>query len=141
MPLDATMSRDLIRRRRNAGYAAVVAVGFAGDVGVFRLASAENLEAHLSTLQPGTWQALRFERIIWTQGPAVARTIVMGVERFLASAALGSHWFRASLEVLDIAIAAEAMSLKAATWTQAEIVARLKAQSDREADRFAAGVI
>lgn len=140
MPLDATMSRDMIRRRRNAGYAAVVAVGFQGDAGVFRLASAENLEGHLSTLQPGTWQALRFERITWTAGPAVARTIVMGVERFLASSALGQHWFRASLEVLDIAIAAEAMSLKASTWTQADLIARLKAQSDREADRFAEGV-
>ncbi len=140
MPLDATMSRDLIRRRRNAGYAAVVAVGFSGDSGVFRLASAENLEAHLSTLQPGTWQALHFNRIIWTAGPAVARTIVVGVERFLKTFALGNHWFRASLEVLDIAIAAEAMSLKASTWSQADLIARLKAQSDSEADRFAAGV-
>jgi hypothetical protein len=137
--IDAAMSRDLIRRRRNAGYAAVVAVGFGGDPGVFRLASAENLEAHLSTLQPGTWQALRFERIVWTAGPAVARTIVMGVERRLKAQCLGQHWFRASLEVLDIAIAAEAMSLKAATWSQSELIARLKAQSDREADRFAEG--
>jgi hypothetical protein len=138
--INIAMGKDIIRRRRNAGYAAVCAVGVAADTSVFRLASAENIEDHLKQLQPGRWERLEFVRLIWTPGPTVARTIVVGAERFLASAALGNHWYRASLEVLDIAIAAEAMSLKASIWSQAELVARLKAQSDREADRFAAGV-
>lgn len=138
--INIAMPRDLVRRRKNAGYAAVCAVGFPADPCVFRLATAENVEAHLAMLQPGSWQALRFERLVWTPGLAVARTIVVGVERLLASSALGHHWFRSSLEVLDIAIAAEAMSLKAQTWSHAELVERLREQSNRQADRFAEGV-
>lgn len=141
MPIDVAMPRDLVRRRKNAGYAAICAVSFDADPGVFRLATAENVEAHLSMLQPGTWQLLHFARLVWTPGPAVARTVVVGVERFLASTHLGHHWFRSSLEVLDIAIAAEAMSIKASTWTHPELIARLKGHADREADRFAEGVI
>lgn len=141
MPVDVTMSRDLLHRRKVIGYAAIVAVGFDADPGVFRLATAENVEAHLPQLQPGRWEKLHFSRVIWTPGLAVARTIVSAVERFLTSTHLGHHWFRSSLEVLDIAIAAEAMSIKASTWSQAELLARLKGQADREADRFAAGVI
>ncbi|MES0071878.1 hypothetical protein [Mesorhizobium sp. M0058] len=140
MPIDIDMPRDLVRRRKNAGYAAICAVGFAADPGVFRLATAENIEAHLSLLQPGTWQPLHFVRVVWTPGLPVARTIVLATERFLLSMHLGQHWHRASLEVLDIAIAAEVLTLRASTWSHPELTASLKGQANREADRFAEGV-
>lgn len=141
MPIDIDMPRDLLQRRKKTGYAAICAVGFKADPGVFRLATAENIEAHLSLIQPGTWQPLHFERVVWTPGLAVARTIVLAVERFFASAHLGQHWFRIPLEALDIAIAAESISLKTSTWSHPELIARLRGQADREADRFAAGII
>lgn len=141
MPVDIAMARNLVERRKAAGYAAIVAVGFEADQGVFRLATAENLEAHLPQLQPGRWERLHFASVIWTPGAAVARTIVVGVERFLASTHLGNHWYRASLETLHSAILVEAAALRSAIWTQAELIARLKGQADRAADRFAAGVI
>ena len=142
MPLDVAMPRDLLQRRKNTGYAAICAVGFKADTGVFRLATAENIEAHLSLLQPGTWQPLYFVRLVWTPGLAVARTIVVGAERMLARAGaeLGQHWFRAGLEILDELIAAEARNLKTPIWSHPELIARLRGQASREADRFAEGV-
>ncbi len=141
--IDPSMSRDLTRRRKEAGYAAICAVGFAADPGVFRVATAENTEGHLSLLQPGTWQPLHFARLVWTPGLAVARTIVVGAEKFLTDigASLGQHWFRAELNVLDDLIRAEAESLRSPLWTHLQLIARLRAKADEEADRFAAGII
>lgn len=142
MPIDVSMSRDLVRRRKNEGYAAVCAVGFDADPGVFRLATAENIEGHLSLLQPGNWQPMHFVRVVWTPGLAVARTIATGAERFLINinAHLGQHWFRADLDVLDGLVQAEAVSLKSPIWSQRELIQRLQRHSDREADRFAEGI-
>lgn len=140
MPIDAAMPRDLARGRKSAGYAAICAVGFASDPEVFRLATAENIEEHLKQLQPGRWEQLYFSRIVWTPGLAVARTVVLGTERFLQSRHLGQHWYRTAIETIDIAIAAEVRRLKASTWSHADLIARLREQSNREADRFAEGV-
>ncbi|RWB67583.1 hypothetical protein [Mesorhizobium sp.] len=136
------MSRDLRIRRKTIGYCAICAVGMVTDPEVFRLATAENVEAHLSQLQPGTWQALQFQRVLWTPGFAVARTIVVGVERFLTDVgnSLGNHWYRAPLELLDQLIVAQQMTLKARLWTHQELVARLRNHANEEADRFANGV-
>ena len=72
----------------------------------------------------------------------MARTIVMGTERFLTDTghALGQHWFRAGLDVLDDLIVAEATRLKSPTWSHPELITRLRGQANREADRFAEGV-
>lgn len=142
MPVDVSMPRDLIKRRKNAGYAAICAVGFKSDPGVFRIATAENVEGHLSLLQPGTWEPLHFERLIWTPGLAVARTIVVGAEKFLTDLRLhlGQHWFRADLDVLDQLILSEARKLNSPFWSNAELIIRLRTQANKEADRFAEGV-
>jgi hypothetical protein len=141
MPVNVAMPRNLIDRRKSAGYAAVCAVGFDADPGVFRLATAENLEAHLPQLQPGRWERLHFAHVVWTPGLAVARTIVLAAERFLVNFHLGQHWYRASLETLSSVIAAEASTLRSTIWSHSELIARLKGQADREADRFAEGII
>ena len=141
MPCDIAMPRNLVERRKSAGYAAVCAVGFDADPGVFRLATAENIEAHLPQLQPGRWEPLHFAYVVWTPGLAVARTIVQGVERFLANFHLGQHWYRAGLDVLHGVLLAEASALRSTVWSQAEMIARLKGHADREADRFASGII
>lgn len=140
---NASMPRDLLRRRREAGYAAICAVGFEGDPSVRRLGPAENVEAHLTILQPGRWERLHFDRILWTPGMAVARTIVDKAEKFLTEAghALGNHWFRVEIDVLDDLFRAEAISLNARTWTMDELTIRLKRQADAEADRYARGEI
>ena len=97
--VDISMPRDLVRRRRNAGYAAICAIGVSSDPKVFRLGTAENVEGVLAQLQPGTWEKLHFARLVWTQGLAVARTIVTGAERALETSArpLGGHWYRGEL--------------------------------------------
>ncbi|RUV37451.1 hypothetical protein [Mesorhizobium sp. M7A.F.Ca.MR.148.00.0.0] len=141
MPVDIAMPRNLVERRKNFGYAAVCAVGFDADPGVFRLAPAENIEALLPQLQPGRWERLHFAKVVWTPGLPVARTLVLAAERFLANVHLGQHWYRSSLETLTAVLLAEAAALRSAVWSHAELLARLKAQADREADRFAAGVI
>lgn len=141
MPVDIAMARNLVERRKAAGYAAIVAIGFDADPGVFRLATAENIEGHLPLLQPGRWERLHFAYVIWTPGAAVARTIVQAAERFLANFHLGQHWYRASLETLNTLLLAEALALRSTVWSQADLIARLKGQADREADRFAAGII
>jgi hypothetical protein len=138
---DIAMPRDLVQRRKNVGYAAVCAVGFDADPGVFRLATAENIEGHLPLLQPGRWESLHFAHVVWTPGLLVARTIVLGAERSLANCHLGQHWYRASLETLNSVLMAEALALKSTTWSHPELIARLKGQADREADRFAEGII
>lgn len=91
--VDISMPRDLLRRRRNAGYAAVCVVGTAADPKIFRIGTAENVEGVLAQLQPGAWARLHFTRIVWTQGSVVARTVVAGAERSLETTAkaLGSH--------------------------------------------------
>lgn len=141
MPCDIAMPRNLVERRKNAGYAAVCAVGFDADPGVFRLAPAENIEALLPQLQPGRWERLHFANVVWTPGLAVARTLVLAAERFLANVHLGQHWYRANLETLNSVLLAEAAALRSTVWSHAELIALLKGQADREADRFAAGVI
>lgn len=141
MPCNIAMPRNLIDRRKSAGYAAVCAVGFDADPGVFRLATAENLEAHLPQLQPGRWERLHFAHVVWTPGLAVARTIVLAAERFLVNFHLGQHWYRASLETLDGVLRAEALALRSTIWSHPELIVRLKVQADREADRFAEGII
>jgi hypothetical protein len=72
-----------------------------------------------------------------------ARTIATKAERWLTDAkfGLGQHWYRAELDVLDDLIKAEAISLRARTWTHQELIDRLQKQLDEEADRFAAGHI
>lgn len=142
MPVDARMSHDLRIRRKSIGYCAICAVGMEADRSVFRLATAQSIETHLADLQPGTWQALHFERVIWTPGFAVARTIVLKVERFLTDVghSLGNHWYRAKLDLLDQLIVAEQRSLNTRLWTHQELIARLKSHADEEADRFAEGV-
>lgn len=142
-PVDISMPRDLIRRRKNAGYAAICAVGFDADPHVFRLATAENVEGHLSLLQPGTWQPLHFVRLVWTPGLAVARTIATGAEEFLTDLGqhLGQHWYRAEMGLLDELVHAGATKLNSPTWTHSELIARLRRDANREADRFAAGFI
>ena len=135
------MPRNLVQRRKNGGYAAVCAVGFDADPGVFRLGAAENIEGLLPLLQPGRWERLHFAHVVWTPGMAVARTIVLGAERSLANCHLGQHWYRASLETLNSVITAEAVALRSTVWSHADLIARLKGQADREADRFAAGII
>lgn len=143
MPVDISMSAPLRRRRKFAGYAAICAVGVAERPGVFRIATAENVEAHIAGLQPGSWHKLHFDRVIWTPGLAVARTIVVNAEKFLSNTghALGNHWFRVEdTGLLDELIVAEAQSLRAPLWSQDELVARLQAQADREADNFAKGI-
>lgn len=143
MPVDISMPRDIAKRRKNAGYAAICTVGFDADTGVFRLATAENVEGHLSLLQPGTWQPLHFVRVVWTPGLAVARTIAVGAEKFLTDigAHLGQHWYRAGLDVLDDLVKSEAASLNSPIWSHRDLIQRLTRQADREADRFAAGII
>lgn len=141
MPVDIAMPRNLVDRRKNAGHAAVCAVGFEADPGVFRLATAENIEAHLPQLQPGRWERLHFAHVVWTPGLAVARTIVLGAERTFANCHLGQHWYRASLDVLHGVILAEAASLRSPIWSQSEMMQMLIGQAIRAADRFAAGII
>ena len=141
MPIDIAMPRNLVERRKNDGYAAVCAVGFDADPGVFRLATAENIEAHLPQLQPGRWERLHFAYVVWTPGLVVARTIVLGAERSLANCHFGQHWYRASLDVLNGLLLAEATALRSTVWSHPELIARLKGQADREADRFAEGII
>jgi hypothetical protein len=137
---DIAMPSNLVQRRKNAGYAAVCAVGFDADPGVFRLATAENIEAHLPLLQPGRWERLHFAHVVWTPGMAVARTIMLGAERSLANCHLGQHWYRASLDTLNNVLLAEAVALRSTVWSHPELIARLKGQENREADRFAEGV-
>ena len=141
MSVDVSLPRDLLRLRKNGGYAAVCAVGYDAEPKVFRIATAENIEGHLALVQPGTWQKLQLVRVVWTPGMAVARTIVLSAERFLTNAGflLGNHWYSAGLDVFDDLVRAEAMSLRATTWTQAELAIRLRTQANREADRFAEG--
>ena len=139
--LDIAMPRHLVQRRKNVGYAAVCAVGFDADLGVFRLATAENIEGHLPQLQAGRWERLHFAYVVWTPGLVVARTIVLGAERSLANCHLGQHWYRASLDTLNSVLMAEAVALRSTVWSHAELIARLRGQADREADRFAAGII
>ena len=141
MPVDIAMPRNLLQRRKNAGYAAICAVGFDADPGVFRLATAENIEGHLPLLQPGRWERLHLAHVAWTPGMAVARTIVLGAERFLANFHLGQHWYRASLKTLNSVLMAEAVALRSTIWSHPELIARLRGQADSEADRFAAGII
>lgn len=138
---NAAMPRDLMRRRREAGYAAICVVGFAEDPTVHRIGPAENIEAHLTLLQPGRWERLHFDRVLWTQGMAVARTIVDKAEKSLTDSghALGNHWFRVEIDVLDDLFRAEAISLNARTWTPDELTIRLKRQADAEADRYGRG--
>lgn len=141
MPVDIAMPRNLVDRRKNAGYAAVCAVGFDADPGVFRLATAENIEAHLPLLQPGRWERLHFVQVVWTPGMPVARTIAQGAERFLANFHLGQHWYRASLGALNDVVRSEAAFIRSSIWSHPELIARLKGQAVREADRFAKGII
>ncbi|MBB6413522.1 hypothetical protein [Mesorhizobium sangaii] len=106
------------------------------------MAVAENLEGLIQLLQPGRLEKLHFVRLIWTPGLAVARTIVVGAERFVTDTghALGQHWFGAGIDVLEDLIVAEATRLKSPTWSHPELIARLKGKENREADRFAAGM-
>lgn len=140
--IDISMSRDLRLRRKQIGYCAICAVGMADEPGVFRLATAESIETHLAQLQPGTWHQLQFERVIWSPGFPVARTIVTKAEKFLTDVghALGNHWYRAPLDLLDQLILAEQRSLNARLWTQQELIARLRSHANEEADRYAEGV-
>lgn len=141
MPVDIAMGKELLTRRKNAGYAAICAVGLETDPGVFRLATAENVEAHIPQLQPGRWEPLHFARLLWTPGMAVARTMVTGAEKFLAETghSLGQRWHRAPLDLLDDLLTAEAVRLNARTWTHSELIIRLKRQAKAQADSFAAG--
>lgn len=140
--IDISMPRDLVRRRKNAGYAAICAVGYDAEPRVFRLATAENIEGHLALLQPGRWEELYFARVVWTPGLAVARTIVVGVEAALtaADAYLGQHWFGAERNQLDELLRLGIDKLRSPSWSHAELIARLKRQAEREADRFAEGI-
>jgi hypothetical protein len=140
--INIAMPRDLRIRRKSIGYCAICAVGMEADRSVFRLATAQSIEQHLADLQPGTWHELQFDRVWWTPGPAVARTIVLKVERFLTEVghSLGNHWYSAPLELLDQLIVAEQRSLNTRLWTHQELIARLKTHADEEADRFAEGV-
>jgi hypothetical protein len=140
--IDITTPRDLRLRRKGDGYCAICAVGIDIDPGVFRLATAENLEAHLPQLQPGTWHQLHLARVIWTPGFPVARTIVMKTEKFLTNTghALGNHWYRAELDLFDRLVVAEQRSLNARLWTHQELIARLRSHANEEADRYAEGV-
>lgn len=142
MPVDVSMARDLRIRRKTIGYCAICAVGIEGDPGVFRLATAESIENHLPQLQPGTWHQLHLARVVWTAGFPVARTIVMKAEKFLTDTghALGQHWYRAPLDLLDQIILAEQRSLNARLWTHQELVALLRRHANEEADRYAEGV-
>lgn len=139
LPVSSAMPRDLARRRKKAEYAAICAVGFDADPGVFRLHATEDIENHLFKVQPGTWHVLHFVRLLWTPGPAVARTIVVGVEQTLTrhGVHLGQHWYRAHLDWLDELIGGEAKALNSPTWTHTALIERLQRQADREADRFA----
>lgn len=141
MPVDIAMPRDLVRRRKNSGFAAICAVGIEGDESLFRLATAENVEAHVPALQVATWHHLHLVRVVWTPGMAVARTIVVAAEKFLTTTGflVGNHWYRADLGILDDLVRAEAFRLRAETWTQPELLARLRSEAHREADRFAEG--
>jgi len=143
MSVSIDMPRDLIQRRRCRGFVAICAVGFQADPLVFRLATAENIEGHLATLQPGTWHHLFFRRVLWTAGSAVARTITIAAEKWMSANgwSLGNHWFRAELDVLDDLLRAEAMTLRAGLIGHADLVRLLRQQADNEADRFAQGIV
>lgn len=143
MPVDIAMPKWLRERRRSERYAAICAVGLQGEAGVLRLATAENVEAHLAIVQPGSWRKVQFERVIWTPGLVVAQTIVTRAERFLTNTnhELGSHWYRAGIDLIDELVMAEAVRLNAPLWSHDELVAKLRAEGLREADRFAGGVI
>lgn len=141
MPVDISMPRDLLRRRKATGYAAICVVGFDADPAVVRIATAENIEGHLAALQPGTWHRLHFMRVVWTPGLVVARTIVIAAEKFLTGAGfhLGHHWYRVGLDVVDDLVRAETIRLRAKTWTHADLIALLRQEANRQADRFAEG--
>lgn len=141
MPLEHTMPLDLRRRRKNAGYAAICALGFDADPGVFRICTAENVEALLPQVQPGRWEPINFVRLIWTPGPPTAKTVVVGVEKFLTDLRmnLGQHWFRAGLDVFDDLVKAETIKLRSPTWSNDELKLRLRTHANAEADRFARG--
>jgi len=142
-PLALSIPRSIGKRRKTGGYAAICAIAFDAEPGVFRLGAAEDIDVLLSRLQLGTWHELYFVRAIWTPGMAVARTVAAGVEKALTGAgvALGQHWYRSGLDVLDAAVEAERAKLRAQVWSNAELIARLRHQENAEADRFADGIV
>lgn len=141
MPVDVSMPKSLRERRTRARYCAVCAVGLLGEPGVFRLATAENVEGHLALIQPGNWRKVVFDRLYWTAGSAVARTIVTRCENFLTRKGdgMGHHWYRAPLDVLDDLVRAEAVSLNATVWSHEQLIGTLRTHANLEADRFAHG--
>ena len=141
--IDISMPRDLLRRRKDGGYAALCVIGLDADPGAFRIGAAEDVEVLLSRLQLGTWHDLQFVRLIWTPGLPVARSIALSTEKFLTDigAHLGRHWFRSELNVIDDLFTAAIAKLNTNTWLHHELLIRLLAQSNQEADRFAEGIL
>lgn len=137
------MSKVLRERRKRDGYCAVTVIGAEGDPNVWRLQASENPERLAGELQPGNWRPLRVVRTVWTPGLNAARTIIVGAEKFLTDTGhcLFNHWYRCGLDVIDDLIRAQAVALRAATWTDAELAARLQQHMNAEADRFAQGVL
>lgn len=140
---DASMPRSLTHRRKKEGYAAICAIGFDADPKAFCIHPTEDVEKLLPRLQIGTWHTLRFMRTIWTPGLPLARTIIGRVKVFLTDNGwgIGHDWFRAELDVLDDLIKAESIRMGAPTWSTSELAVWLQTLANREADRFAAGVI
>lgn len=141
--IDSAMPRSLTHRRKKEGYAAICAVGFDADQGVFCIHPTEDVEKLLPRLQIGTWHKLRFLRQIWTPGLPLARTLIDRVEVFLTDigAALGHSWYQAEVDILDQLIAEESRKMGATTWSTRELAIKLQTLANREVDRYAAGLV
>ncbi|PWJ81546.1 hypothetical protein C7441_11078 [Pseudaminobacter salicylatoxidans] len=139
---DVAMPRDVLRRRKIGGYAALCAIGIDAEPGVFRVGAVEDVEVLLSRLQLGTWHDLHFSRLLWTPGIELARTVAADAEKFLSDigAHLGRHWYRTDLDIIDDLFTAGITKLNAKAWHPHELLARLQTQANREADRFSEGV-
>lgn len=140
--VDIAMPRDLVRRRKQAGYCAVVAVSSPFRSGQFRIGSTEGVESYLRYLgREIVTNDLYFARVVWTQGDKIAGTIVARSRRFLRDTrhAKPDGWYAAPLDLFDDLVTAEVVSLRARYWTHSELTVRLRRQANAQADRFAAG--
>ena len=137
----------LAQRRKKEGYAAVSALGIESDPGVFCLAATEDTTKLRYRLREGQEKvfgkpcAMHFVRLIWTPGLPVARTLVSAAEKFLTDigCSLGRSWFRAEIDIFDDLIRHEVFKMGCQTWTNAELIVKLRTLENSEADRYAEG--
>lgn len=140
-----SMRRELVKKRKIAGYAAVVVVAPTqnGCEDIIRISAATNTEALLPELQKGNWNDLHYRQMFWLPGLTAAQTICRKIEKFLTDNNFGvrDRWFTADTQLINDLMQAELIALRSPVWSHDELVAKLERDLEKEADRYAAGIV